>query len=56
MATNNGWNVIYSYARAQALADGVLIYVTAQAKSPGFRVPVAVTVIDRPNGASDVHP
>jgi len=43
MATNNDWHVIYSYTRAQALADGVLIDVTAQAKSLGFRVPVAVT-------------
>ncbi|MGD9818891.1 MAG: DUF6573 family protein [Desulfomonilaceae bacterium] len=43
MARNNDWNVIYSYTRAQALADGVLIDVTAQAKTLGFRVPVAVT-------------
>jgi len=43
MATNNDWNVIYSYTRAQALADGVLIDVTGQAKTLGFRVPVAVT-------------
>jgi len=43
MASNNDWNFIYSYTRAQALADGVLIDVTAQAKTLGFRVPVAVT-------------
>ena len=43
MATNNDWNVIYSYTRAQALADGVLIDVTDHAKALGFRVPVAVT-------------
>ena len=43
MATNNDWNVIYSYTRAQALADGVLIDVTDHAKVLGFRVPVAVT-------------
>ena len=36
-------NLIYSYTRAQALADGVLIDVTGQAKTLGFRVPVAVT-------------
>jgi len=43
MATNNDWNVIYSYTRAQALADGVLIDVTDHAKALGFRVPVALT-------------
>ena len=43
MDRNNDWNVIFSYTRAQALADGVLIDVTTQAKSLGFRVPVAVT-------------
>ena len=34
--------VIYSYTRAQALEDGVLIDVTEQAKGVGFKVPVAV--------------
>ena len=43
MATNKDWHVIFSYTRAQALADGVLIDVTGQAKTLGFRVPVAVT-------------
>ena len=43
MARNKDWNVIYSYTRAQALADGVLIDVTNHAKALGFRVPVAVT-------------
>jgi len=43
MAENNDWNVIFSYTRAQVLADGVLIDVTTQAKVLGFRVPVAVT-------------
>lgn len=42
MATNNDWNVIYSYTPAQALADGVLIDVTGQA-NPLVSVPVAVT-------------
>ena len=43
MPTDNDWNVIYSYTREQAIADGVLIDVTAHAKALGFRVPVAVT-------------
>jgi len=43
MATNNDWHIIFSYTRAQALADGVLIDVTDHAKALGFRVPVAVT-------------
>lgn len=36
-------DLIYSYSRAQALADGVLIDVTEYAKQVGFRYPVAVT-------------
>lgn len=43
MAENNDCNVIFSYTRAQALADGVLIDVTDEAKAHGFKVPVAVT-------------
>lgn len=35
--------VISSYARAQAIADGALIDVTAQASETGFKVPVALT-------------
>lgn len=35
--------VIYTYTRAQALADGVLHDVTALAKEAGFRVPAAMT-------------
>lgn len=35
--------LIYSYSRAQAIADGVLIDVTEAAKDAGFRLPVAVT-------------
>ena len=35
--------VIYTYTRAQALADGVLIDVTAMAKEAGFRCPAAIT-------------
>ena len=35
--------IIYSYSRAQALADGVLVDVTAHAAEVGFALPVAVT-------------
>lgn len=35
--------VIFSYTRAQAIADGVLIDVTPTALEAGFRFPVAVT-------------
>jgi Family of unknown function (DUF6573) len=36
--------VIYSYSRAQAIEDGVLIDVTETAKEAGFKYPVAITV------------
>jgi len=36
-------NVIYSYTRAQAIADGVLVDVTETAKEAGFTFPVALT-------------
>ena len=36
-------DVVFSYSRAQALADGVLIDVTETAKEAGIRFPVAVT-------------
>ena len=35
--------VIFSYTRAQAIADGVLIDATELAKQAGFRFPVALT-------------
>ncbi|WP_423195851.1 hypothetical protein DFLDMN_003104 [Cupriavidus sp. H19C3] len=35
--------VISMYTRAQAIADGVLIDVTAEANDAGFKVPVALT-------------
>ena len=35
--------IIYSYSRAQAIEDGVLIDVTPQAKKAGFTVPAAMT-------------
>ena len=38
-----GFLSIYSYSRAQAIEDGVLIDVSDIAKEAGFRVPVALT-------------
>ncbi|WP_417276793.1 DUF6573 family protein [Castellaniella sp.] len=35
--------LIHAYSRAQAIADGVLVDVTATAREAGFSVPVAVT-------------
>ena len=35
--------VIFTYTRAQAIEDGVLVDVTKEAKEYGFRFPVAVT-------------
>ena len=35
--------VIYSYSRAQAIEDGVLVDVSETAKEAGFRFPVAIT-------------
>ncbi|AGW13851.1 DUF6573 family protein [Megalodesulfovibrio gigas] len=43
MSNDESWNVIYTYTRAQAIADGVLVDVTTQARQSGFKVPVAVT-------------
>lgn len=34
---------ISSYTRAQAIADGVLVDVSAMAREAGFRIPVALT-------------
>ena len=36
-------DVIYSYSRRQAIADGVLIDLTEWAKETGFKIPVACT-------------
>ena len=36
-------DLIYAYTRQQALADGVLVDVTAMAREGGFRIPVALT-------------
>lgn len=36
-------DVMFSYSRRQAIADGVLLDVTAMAQEAGFRYPVALT-------------
>ena len=41
--TFEDWAVILSYTRKQAIADGVLVDVTEQAKKNGFIIPVAIT-------------
>jgi hypothetical protein len=43
MTADNDWNLIYSYTRAQAIADGVLIDVTDAARAVGFKVHTAVS-------------
>ncbi len=36
-------DVIHAYSRAEAIADGVLVDVTATAAEAGFKIPVAIT-------------
>lgn len=46
MTTDNFWadaEIIHSYTRAQAIADGALFNLTVTAEEAGFRVPVAIT-------------
>ena len=43
MSNDNNWNVIYSYTRAQAIEDGVLIDITADAQAHGFKAHTVVT-------------
>ena len=38
-----GFDLIYSYTRVQAIADGVLVDVTETAQEAGFHDPVAMT-------------
>lgn len=40
--SDESWPIIFSYSRADALADGVLIDVTAEAKGYGFKLPFAI--------------
>ena len=56
----HGAPVIYSYTRAQAIEDGVLIDLTDWAKETGFKIPVACTstvwnkYITPPNGTKEL--
>lgn len=36
-------DIVFSYTRAQAIADGVLVDVSERAREAGFRIPVALT-------------
>lgn len=40
---NDEWPLIYSYTRAQAISDGVLVDVSETAREAGIRFPAAVT-------------
>lgn len=37
------WDFVFSYTRAQAIADGVLVDVGTSAREAGFRLPMALT-------------
>jgi hypothetical protein len=39
---NDDWPIIFIYTRKQTIEDDVLIDVTDEAKSAGFRVPAAI--------------
>jgi hypothetical protein len=41
--TPNDMPIVFSYSRAQAIADGVLVDLTEWARETGFQVPVACT-------------
>jgi len=40
--SDESWPIIFSYSRAQAIEDGVLIDVTAEAKAYGFKLPFVI--------------
>uniref|UniRef100_I2Q4G7 Uncharacterized protein n=1 Tax=Desulfovibrio sp. U5L TaxID=596152 RepID=I2Q4G7_9BACT len=43
MGNDEDWNVVYSYTRAQAISDGVLVDVTETARAVGFKVHTVLT-------------
>ena len=43
-STDNSNLLVFTYTRAEALADGVLLDVTPLAREAGFQIPVALTV------------
>ena len=42
-APDDDWPVLFRYTRAEAIADGVLVDLTAWAQETGFKLPVACT-------------
>ncbi|NDY57116.1 hypothetical protein G3N56_10225 [Desulfovibrio sulfodismutans] len=40
--SDESWPIIFSYSRTQAIEDGVLIDVTAEAKAYGFNLPFVI--------------
>lgn len=40
---DDNWNVIFSFSRAQAISEEILINVTAQAREAGFKLHTVVT-------------
>ena len=42
-SSDESFDVIYAYTRAQAIEDGVLINVSPMAREAGFKFPVAIT-------------
>jgi hypothetical protein len=42
-SSDESFDVIYAYTRAQAIEDGVLIDVSPMAREAGFKFPVAIT-------------
>lgn len=43
MSKDENWEIISCYTRAQALTDGVLIDISAEAQKYGFKLPTAIT-------------
>ena len=43
MPKDDSWNLVYAYTREQAIADGVMVDVTEQAKGIGFSIHTVVT-------------
>lgn len=41
--SDDNWDIIHVYSRKRAIADGVLVDVTATAVEAGFKIPVALT-------------
>ena len=55
MGNDEDWNVVYSYSRAQAIADGVLVDITDAARVVGFKVPTVLTAMSRDGSFYEVR-